>query len=328
MVEIIEMLATVGCKCRPANALTPEYITIHNTANTNESADAVAHANLLRGSWKDKSISWHYVVDEKQIVKCIPDNENAWHAGDGGRGTGNRKSLAIEICENGDILKATDNAVELTAMLMKKYNIPIENVVQHNHWSGKNCPNRIRRGEPYGWDVFLSKVSDCLTHGKITTDSATPVAPTAPVVPTVNDAIHVEYQSYVGGWLPWVEDYNDNTTDGYAGIKGKTITAIRAGVSRGNITYRAHTKNGKWYSWITDYNTVNSNGYAGVIGKDIDMLQMTLVNAPGYAVEYRVAPVGKGYLPWVREYNNVNSNGYAGIKGKAFDRLQIRVVKI
>ncbi len=317
MAEILEMLAPVGCKCRPANALTPEYITIHNTANTNATADAVAHANLLRGSWKDKSISWHYAVDENQIVQCIPDYENAWHAGDGGNGTGNRKSLAIEICENGDLLKATDNAAELTAMLMMKYNIPIENVVQHNHWSGKDCPRRIRAGEPYGWTVFLEKVQSF-----VISETPKPDEPTAEIV-------QVEYQAYAGGkWLPWVEDCNHVDSDGYAGVTGKAITAIRAGLSKGHIKYRAHTKNGKWWSWITDYNTENTSGYAGVLGKEIDMLQMTLTDLPGFAVEYRVAPVGKDYLPWVRDFNETNTNGYAGVKGKAFDRLQVRVLKI
>lgn len=317
MTEILEMLAPVGCKCRPANALTPEYITIHNTANTNSTADAVAHANLLRGSWKNKSISWHYAVDENQIVQCIPDNENAWHAGDGGNGTGNRKSLAIEICENGDLLKATDNAAELTAILMMKYNIPIENVVQHNHWSGKDCPRRIRSGEPYGWNAFLEKVKSYLIS-----ETPKPTAPTAEIV-------RVEYQAYAGGkWLPIVWDYNEVNSDGFAGINGKSITAIRVGLSKGHIKYRAHTKNGKWLPWVVDYNTVNTSGYAGVLGKEMDMLQMTLADLPGFAVEYRVAPVGKDYLPWVRDFNETNSNGYAGVKGKAFDRLQVRVVKI
>ncbi|MGN0562394.1 MAG: N-acetylmuramoyl-L-alanine amidase family protein [Candidatus Fimenecus sp.] len=317
MAEILEMLAPVGCKCRPANALTPEYITIHNTANTNATADAVAHANLLRGSWKDKSISWHYAVDENKIVQCVPDTENAWHAGDGGNGTGNRKSLAIEICENGDLLKATDNAAALTAMLMMKYNIPIENVVQHNHWSGKDCPRRIRAGEPYGWTAFLEKVKSF-----VISETPQPAAPTTEIV-------HVEYQAYSDGkWLPWVEDCNDVNSDGYAGIKGKAITAIRVGLSKGHIKYRAHTKNGKWLPWVTDYNTTNTSGYAGVLGKEIDMLQMTISDLPGYAVEYRVAPVGKDYFPWVRDFNETNSNGYAGVKGKAFDRLQVRVVKI
>lgn len=83
---------------------------------------------------------------------------------DGENGTGNRQSLAIEICENadGNLLGATNNAVELTVYLMKLYNIPLKNVVQHNYWSGKNCPNRIRKGEPYNWQTFLNKVEQGL----------------------------------------------------------------------------------------------------------------------------------------------------------------------
>jgi len=94
------------------------------------------------------------------ITHFIPYGEAAWHAGHGGNCTRNRHSLAIEICENpeSNLLTATDNAAELTATLMKKYGVPIGNVVQHNHWSGKDCPRRIRRGEPYDWATFLAKV--------------------------------------------------------------------------------------------------------------------------------------------------------------------------
>ena len=143
-----------------------------------------------------------------------------------------------------------------------------------------------------------------------------------------NDHIDVEYQTYTGKyWLGWVENYNEKNADGYAGITGKAVNAIRAGLSKGKIKYRVHTKGGKWYPWVTNYNTKNTDGYAGVLGKEIDMLQMTLVDLPGYAVEYRVSTVGGGYLPWVRNYNTTNPNGYAGITGKPIDRVQIRVVK-
>ena len=70
------------------------------------------------------------------------------------------QSIAIEICENpeSDLRKATDNAAELTARLMSDWKIPIANVVQHNNWSGKNCPRRIRKGEPYNWEQFKKTV--------------------------------------------------------------------------------------------------------------------------------------------------------------------------
>lgn len=38
----------------------------------------------------------------------------------------------------------------------------------------------------------------------------------------------VEYQAMVGGkWLDWVRGYNNENTDGYAGIKGKPIECVR-----------------------------------------------------------------------------------------------------
>ena len=146
-------------KARCGYSMVPRYITVHNTANTKASATAKAHAEYMNSAGKDKEVSYHYVVDDGEIYQLIPDGEVAWHAGDGGSGTGNRQSLAIEICENqgGDLLAATDLAAELTGYLMDRYNIPLSNVVQHNYWSGKNCPNRIRKGQPYGWSEFLDR---------------------------------------------------------------------------------------------------------------------------------------------------------------------------
>lgn len=160
MVTIKQKFIPAGTKARSGWALKPEFITIHNTANVSKGANAASHATYMSNGGKNTYVSYHYVVDDKEAYQLLPDNEVAWHAGDGTNGPGNRKSLAIEICENpdGDLLKATDNAVELTAYLMKKHNIPLSNVVQHNKWSGKNCPNRIRAGQPYNWQTFLNKV--------------------------------------------------------------------------------------------------------------------------------------------------------------------------
>lgn len=165
--EIIEMLAPIGHNCRPSIPLLGfDGITIHNTSNWSNGANAIAHANLLRGSWINKYISWHYVVDQDRAVRCIPENETAWCAGDG-NGNGNRRTINIEICDNGDgdIKKATDNAVELCAMILKARGINTANnhLFQHNHWTGKDCPYDIRRNNPYDWNTFVSKVQEKLT---------------------------------------------------------------------------------------------------------------------------------------------------------------------
>lgn len=139
---------------RPQLKMTPEYITIHSTGNPRSTAQNEAD-NVCNNS-PDMQVSFHWVVDDKQAINVIPENEVAWHAGDG-NGPGNRKSIGIEICESGDRAKTLDNAARLVAKLMKTHNI--YKVVQHNHWSGKDCP-RILRNPSYivnhmNWEWFL-----------------------------------------------------------------------------------------------------------------------------------------------------------------------------
>ena len=73
--------------------MTPEFIVVHNTANDASAANEIAY--MLRN---DKSVSYHYAIDDKEIIQAIPENRNAWHAGDGSKGRGNRYGIAIEIC--------------------------------------------------------------------------------------------------------------------------------------------------------------------------------------------------------------------------------------
>lgn len=64
-----------------------EFITVHDTASAAPSANARAHANWLSSMANDINsktwVSWHYTVDEEEIIKHIPDEEVAYHAGDG-----------------------------------------------------------------------------------------------------------------------------------------------------------------------------------------------------------------------------------------------------
>ncbi|MEG0165943.1 N-acetylmuramoyl-L-alanine amidase [Anaerorhabdus sp.] len=153
--EIIQQLVSkekYGIKC--PHTINPKYITIHNTDNN---ASAQNEINYMQRN--GNSTSFHIAVDDKVAIQGIPFDRNAWHAGDGANGPGNRNSIGIEICYSTDYAsgrheKAFYNAVEIVQQLMKQFNIPIENVVQHNHWSGKNCPSRIRKEGT--WEKFLS----------------------------------------------------------------------------------------------------------------------------------------------------------------------------
>jgi N-acetylmuramoyl-L-alanine amidase len=164
-----------------------KYVTIHNTGNASKGAGAKNHASYVKGDTAaNLPVSWHYTIDESSVYQHLPDNETAYHAGDGANGTGNAQSIGLEICMNsdGDLQKATDNAAQLTANLCKRYNIPIEDVVQHNRWSGKNCPQLLRSGKPYSWEAFISKVKSFLN-----------TAPT-PTVPTPKPLYRVQVGAY------------------------------------------------------------------------------------------------------------------------------------
>lgn len=147
-----------GRKNRPGGVNPADGATIHETGNFAQGADAAAHAAWLKSdNAEDKRISYHYTVDDHSIVQHLPDSETAYHAGDGADGPGNTTSIGIEICVNkgGDFERAKANAASLVRLLMAEHGFPLEQVVQHNHWSGKDCPKTIRHTRT--WEDFLAR---------------------------------------------------------------------------------------------------------------------------------------------------------------------------
>ena len=138
-----------------------EYIVIHDTGNTSKGADANAHFSFFNSA--DRQASAHYFVDDTQILRIIKDSDKAWHCGDGkGKyGITNENSIGIEMCINidGDFSITLDKTIELTAYLMKKYNIPIKNVVRHYDASRKVCPNIMSKNNWALWNEFKSDLN-------------------------------------------------------------------------------------------------------------------------------------------------------------------------
>lgn len=128
---------------RPGTAIKPLFITIHNTDNPGQGADARAHALYVKGAAaQSRKVSWHYTVDDKRCIKHLPINEIGWHAGSG---AGNSQSIGIEICMNQGIDQEAANrrAATLAAILMYDLGIPLDKVVTHQHWTGKQCPRLL-----------------------------------------------------------------------------------------------------------------------------------------------------------------------------------------
>lgn len=138
------------------------YLTIHQTGNTAAGANAKAHHNLQARS--GIGYGWHWQVDDHEAIQTHDHDFKIWNAGDG-RGKGNTESISIEICVNldGDYNQSVENGAKLAAMILKEENIDISRMVQHNYWTGKNCPEQIRACKNgICWSHFVEKVKGYL----------------------------------------------------------------------------------------------------------------------------------------------------------------------
>ena len=139
-------------------SMTPQYITVHNTGN-----NASAQQEIDYMTKNNNQTSYHVAIDEKYVIQAIPFNRNAWHAGDKANGTGNRKSIGIEIArstssDNKIKNKAISNALTLIHLLKQEYLITNKNIITHKDASGKHCPHDIY--DRYGIKNLYSDIKE------------------------------------------------------------------------------------------------------------------------------------------------------------------------
>ena len=136
-----------------------EIIVVHNTANDASAINEIAY--MIRNN---EEVSYHYAIDDKEIVQGIPENRNTWQAGDG-NGKGNLKGISIEICYSKSGGKKFDNAEKLAskfiAYKLKEKNWDISRVKKHQDFSGKYCPHRTL---DLGWERFLKMIQQELDN--------------------------------------------------------------------------------------------------------------------------------------------------------------------
>lgn len=189
MVQIRQMLVSpkkYGIKC--PYAMTPEYITVHNTSN-----DASANNEVQYMIHNSNQVSFHIAVDDVEAVQGLPLDRNGWHSGDG-NGPGNRKSIGIEICysrSGGErYRKAERNAIKLIAQLLKERGWGIDRVKKHQDWSGKYCPHRIL--DEGRWESFKAEIQREL-NGQHTAAPVTPSTGNIGVGSVVTVAAHATH---------------------------------------------------------------------------------------------------------------------------------------
>lgn len=301
--EIIKKLvpeSKYGIKC--PYKMTPTRIVVHNTAN-----DATARNEIAYMTNNNNETSFHYAVDDKEIVQGLPLDRNGWHASDG-NGKGNREGIAIEICyskSGGDrFIKAEQNAVDLIVYLLKKYNWGIDRVTKHQDYGNhKYCPHRTL---DMGWDRFLNMIRAKLED--------------KPVSNEVNVYYRVKTQKH--GWLKEVKNLED-----YAGWENSPITGLAIRVDKGSIKYRITTISGKTLGWITGYD-INDyiSGWAGN-GEPIALVEAYYFT-PNDIRPYQYAYYKVNDYPYQKDLIKGNGfDGFGGVKGVPMTKFQIYIGK-
>ena len=123
-----------------------EFLVLHYTAGRNDSAAAG-----LKYFASPRGASAHYFVDRNGWLQSVSDEDTAWSVGTAGVYTQkhprcrNGNSISIEMCCRYDAGRywledvVVANAALLTRKLMRKYGIPIENVLRHYDVVSTRC---------------------------------------------------------------------------------------------------------------------------------------------------------------------------------------------
>lgn len=126
-----------------------------------------------------------------------------------------------------------------------------------------------------------------------------------------------------GKWWGWVKNFNNSTSEGYAGAPYTKHDALKAKVTKGSIKYRVRNgKTGVWTPW-------HKNGEAAIVSAWIDLVEMYYTTPSGYEYQqvwYRAQTTERsGWLPVVCDSGD-SISGYtdenAGWDGEPVDRLQ------
>lgn len=154
--KIIDLLLTPNSQRpegnRPGEPLTPQGVTVHRTGDPGANARAVR--NFFDTPRPGRESSAHYIVDPSgDIIRCIPENEVAWHAGT----QANHRDIGLETCE-----PLTPEAYAATVALVidihrrNGWNPVLgETIRPHSFYDPINRPE-----DPFSWNLYQAGSTD------------------------------------------------------------------------------------------------------------------------------------------------------------------------
>jgi len=259
-------------------------IVVHNSGNDASAKNEVAY--MIKN---DNQVSFHYAIDDKEIVQGIPENRNTYNAGDG-NGKGNREGVSMEICyslSGGDrFIKAEQNAAKFIAEKLKEKGWGIDRVTKHQDYNGKYCPHRTL---DLGWQRFLNMIQSELNA----LDSV------------VSYCAHIQNL----GWSAWI---NGGETAGTVG-QSLRIEAFKIDPKKLTIKAKVHIQDTGWI----DYGVITKDTVIGTTGQS-KRLECLCLNGN---IKYRIHIQDTGWTQWT------NADGIATL-GTVGQALRVEAIQI
>lgn len=283
------LVASKNHKIKCPNSLEPEGWCVHNTYN-----DASANNEVQYMILNQNQTSFHFAIDDKEVVQGLPLDRNAWAAGDG-NGPGNRKYLHLEICyskSGGErYTKAEENAVQFLAQDLKRRGWGIDKVKKHQDFSGKYCPHRIL--DEKRWTSFLNRVEAAMV---------------------TKEKPSIVYEAHVQN-VGWQGTRSDGQTAGTTGkyLRVEALT-IRFKNSNATLAVEGHIEGKGWTSARTNGEVV------GTIGEGL-RLEAIKIKCDQHNITYRVHVEGIGWTDWKKNGETAGTTG----QSKRIEAIEIKL---
>ncbi|MDR2939724.1 MAG: N-acetylmuramoyl-L-alanine amidase [Clostridiales bacterium] len=155
---VIDALLTPNPFSRPQTGMLPvKGVVIHWVANPG--TGAAANRNYFENLAKTRAryASSHYLVGlAGEILRCVPENEIAYHAGEA-----NRDYIGIECCHpdaGGQFSeKTTESLIALSADILARHGAA--EVLRHFDVTGKYCP-KYYVAHPTAWEALTRRIAE------------------------------------------------------------------------------------------------------------------------------------------------------------------------
>lgn len=281
MPEITKKYTTGNSRYKAGQTFKPVGVVLHSIGTPQP------NASVLWNYWQNNGSAYvtHYVLDDHQIIQCMPENYKCWHVGS----PGNAKWIGVEMCEPKQIhytsgakftvfdlgvaqkfVKACyTNAVWLLANICKRYGWnPETAILTHGEISKKKLsntdhvdPEHLWNGLCMGYSLYQLRKDVAAAMGK---QASTPAASTP-----VNNS-----PSSGSGKVDSAKSYSKSLAGTYrvtasalnvrsgAGTNKSVLATIPNGTKVQNYGYYTTVSGVKWLYIAFTYNGKNYEGFA------------------------------------------------------------------